>query len=292
MTNSLFHKSKWLTLVQILLGSSIHALSVKLFLLPANLISSGTTGIALTLDHLFGIPMTGFIFAFNIFMLGVGWMILGKQFAMTTIVTSVYFPAFLELLNRVLGDVAITDNLLLNTFFAGMGLGLGLGIVIRAGASTGGMDIPPLVLQKFFRIPVAVSLWVFDFIIMLTQMLFHTPEDLLYGILLLIVTSVMLNKVILLGTSRTEVKIISSKAPEIRDSIISQVNRGCTLLHGEGGYSQQPTVVIMSIIANHELPKLERLARSIDPDCFMMVGRVSEVWGQGFTTRRIPKAKK
>lgn len=292
MTNSLFHKNKWLTLVQILLGSSIHALSVKLFLLPANLISSGTTGIALTLDHLFGIPMTGFIFAFNIFMLGVGWMILGKQFAMTTIVTSVYFPAFLELLNRVLGDVAITDNLLLNTFFAGMGLGLGLGIVIRAGASTGGMDIPPLVLQKFFRIPVAVSLWVFDFIIMLTQMLFHTPEDLLYGILLLIVTSVMLNKVILLGTSRTEVKIISSKAPEIRDSIISQVNRGCTLLHGEGGYSQQPTVVIMSIIANHELPKLERLARSIDPDCFMMVSRVSEVWGQGFTTRRIPKAKK
>ena len=292
MTNFLLQKNKWLTLAQILLGSSIHALSVKLFLLPAKLISSGTNGIALTLQHLFGIPMTGFIFAFNVFMLGVGWLILGKQFAMTTIITSLYFPAFLEFLNRVLGDVSFTDNLLLNSLFAGMGLGLGLGIVLRAGASTGGMDIPPLVLQKFFRIPVAVSLWVFDFIIMLTQMLFHTPEDLLYGILLLIVTSVMLNKIILLGTSRTEVKIISAKAPEIRDNIISQVNRGCTLLHGEGGYSQEPTVVIMSVIANHELPKLERVARSIDPGCFMTVSRVSEVWGQGFTTMRIPKAKK
>ena len=291
MTNSLFPKNKWLTFAQILLGSSIHALSVKLFLLPANLISSGTTGIALTLEHLFGIPMTGFIFVFNIFMLGIGWLILGKQFAMTTIVASLYFPAFLEFLNRVLGDVAITDNLLMNTLFAGMGLGLGLGIVLRSGASTGGMDIPPLILQKYFRIPVAVSLWVFDFLIMLSQMLFHNPEDLLYGILLLIVTSVMLNKVILLGTSRTEVKIISRKASQIRDGILAHVNRGCTLLHGEGGYSQQPTVVIMSIIANHELPKIERLARSIDPDCFMTVSRVSEVWGQGFTTRRIPRTK-
>ena len=283
MTNFVFSKSKWFSMLQVIVGNCIYALTVKLFLLPANLISSGTTGIALTLDHLFGIPMTAFILVFNIVMLGVGWMILGRKFAMTTILSSLFYPIALEVLNRLLGDMAITDNLLLNTLFAGMGLGLALGIVLRAGASTGGMDIPPLVLQKFFRIPVAISLWVFDFIIMLTQMLFHTPEDLLYGVLLLIVTSVMLNKVILLGTSRTEVKIISSKAQEIRSGILSKVDRGCTLLHGEGGYLHNQTEVILSIISNYELPKIERLARSIDPDCFMIVSRVTEVWGRGFT---------
>lgn len=283
MTNFVLSKNKWLSVLQVILGNCIYALAVKLFLLPANLISSGTTGIALTLDHLFGIPMTGFILVFNVIMLAVGWAIMGKKFAMTTILSSLFYPIALEVLNRTLGDVAITDNLLLNTLFSGMGLGLALGIVLRAGASTGGMDIPPLVLQKFFRIPVAVSLWFFDFIIMLSQMLFHTPEDLLYGILLLMATSLTLNQIMLMGTSKTEVKIISDKAQEIRDGILSRVDRGCTLLHGEGGYLGVQTEVILSIVSNSELPKVERLARSIDPDCFMIISRVTEVWGRGFT---------
>ncbi|MEE1328763.1 MAG: YitT family protein, partial [Oscillospiraceae bacterium] len=175
------------------------------------------------------------------------------------------------------------ENILLNVLFAGMGLGLSLGMVIRGGASTGGMDIPPLILNKLFHVPVSASLWVFDFCIMLSQMAFHPLEDLLYGGLLLIVISVTLNKVMLLGTSRTEVKIISEKSLEIRDGILSQVDRGCTLLHGEGGYRQQQTEVILSIVSNHELPKIERLARGIDPACFIIVSRVTEVWGRGFS---------
>lgn len=292
MTNFLKSHRKWLSIVQVIAGNCIYALAVKLFLLPANLISSGTTGIALTLDHLFGIPMTAFILVFNIVMLCVGWAIMGKKFAMTTILSSLFYPIALEVLNRTLGDVVITENLLLNTLFAGMGLGLSLGIVMRAGASTGGMDIPPLVLQKFFRIPVAVSLWAFDFIIMLAQMLFHTPEDLLYGILLLISTSVTLNQIMIMGTSKTEVKIISDKAEEIRDGILSRMDRGCTLLHGESGYMHQPLEVILSIMSNYELPKIERLARDIDPDCFMIVSRVSEVWGRGFTLGKQYKKEK
>ena len=283
MTNFLLTKHKWLSVLQVIAGNCLYALAVKLFLLPANLISSGTTGIALTLEHLFSIPMTGFILVFNLVMLAVGWMIMGKKFAMNTILSSLFYPIALEILNRIMGDFVITDNLLLNSLFAGMGVGLGLGVVLRAGASTGGMDIPPLVLQKFFRIPVAVSLWVFDFVIMLTQMLFHKPEDLLYGILLLIATSVTLNQIMIMGTSKTEVKIISDKAEEIRNGILSRMDRGCTLLHGESGYMQRPLEVILSIMSNYELPRIERLAREIDPDCFMIVSRVSEVWGRGFT---------
>jgi uncharacterized membrane-anchored protein YitT (DUF2179 family) len=164
-----------------------------------------------------------------------------------------------------------------------MGLGLSLGIVIRAGASTGGMDIPPLILKKFFHIPVAASLWVFDFCIMLTQMAFHPAEDLLYGILLLIVISTSLNKAMVLGTSRTEVKLISDKSEEIRQAILSRVDRGVTILHGEGGFGRSDTEVILSVISNRELPRLQQLARSIDPKCFMIVSQVTEVWGRGFT---------
>ena len=99
----------------------------------------------------------------------------------------------------------------------------------------------------------------------------------------LLAVSVALNKVILLGTSRTEVKIISEKSAEIRQAILSRVDRGVTMLCGRGGYSGKDTEVIMSVVSNYELPKIESLARAIDPDCFIIVSQVTEVWGRGFT---------
>lgn len=275
--------NKWLSLLLVLVGNILYAFSVKLFVLPANLISCGTTGIALIVNHISGISMPVFIFVFNVTMLALGWWILGRQFAMTTLFSSLFYPLALEMLNRTLGDVYITDNMLLNVLFAGMGLALSLGLVLRSGASTGGMDIPPLILNKFFRIPVSASLWVFDFCIMLGQMTYHPLEDLMYGVLLLIVISVTLNKVMLFGTSRTEVKIISEQAEKIRHGILSKVDRGLTILHGEGGYLRRDTEVILSVVSNHELPKIENLARSIDPNCFIIVSRVTEVWGRGFS---------
>ena len=277
------NRNKFLSVLMVIAGNILYTLSIKLFLLPANLMSCGTTGIALVVNHFLNVPMSAFIFVFNVAMLAVGWVVLGRQFAMTTILSSLLYPLFLEILNRMLGDVVVTENILLNVLFAGMGLGISLGIVMRAGASTGGMDIPPLILKKFFRVPVSATLWAFDFCILLTQMFFHTMEDLLHGVLLLIVISISLNKVMLLGTSRTEVKIISSKSGLIRDAVLSQVDRGVTMLHGAGGYSGTETEIIMSIVSNYELPKIEQLARSIDPDCFMIISRVSEVWGRGFS---------
>ncbi len=283
MADYKMNNNKVLSLLLVLLGNTVYALTVKLFLLPANLISCGTTGIALVVNHLTGIPLTGFIFVFNMVMLAVGWRILGRKFAMTTVLSSLFYPIALEVLNLSLGDVRITEDILLNTLFSGLGLGLSLGIVIRAGASTGGMDIPPLVLKKLLHIPVSASLWVFDFCIMLAQMTFHKAEDLLYGILLLMMISVALNKMLLLGTSRTEVKIVSQRAGEIRDAILSRIDRGVTMLHAEGGYLHRQTDVILSVVSNHELPRIEQMARAIDPECFMIVTRVTEVWGRGFS---------
>lgn len=275
--------NRWFSLILVILGNILYALSVKFFVLPANLMSCGTTGIALVINHLTHIPISGFIFLFNLGMLALGWWILGRQFAMTTVLSSLFYPIALEVLNRVLGDVQVTNDQLLNVLFAAMGLGLSLGLVLRGGASTGGMDIPPLILQKFFHIPVSASLWAFDLCILLAQMTFHSLEDLMYGILLIIVISITLNKVMLFGTSKTEVKIVSTKASEIRDAILSKVDRGVTMLHGEGGYLHTETEVILSVVSNHELPKIEQQARSIDPDCFMIISRVTEVWGRGFS---------
>ena len=279
-------RSKVTSLLLVLLGNIIYSFAIKLFLLPAGLISCGTTGIGLVVEHFLHIPLSGFIFVFNMVMLAVGWLILGRKFAMTTLLSSLLYPIFLEILNQTLGDIYITDNLMLNAIFAGIGLGGSLGIVIRAGASTGGMDIPPLVLKKFFGIPVPMTLWIFDFTIMSAQMMFHEAEDLLYGVLLLITISITLNKVLTLGTRKTQVMIISNQHQAVRQAILSKVDRGVTILHGEGGYGGDQKEVILTIVSNSELPKIQRVAREIDPSCFMVVNEVNEVWGRGFSISR------
>ena len=275
---------KLLPMLAVIVGNLLYALSVKVFLLPTGLITGGTTGLAMVVEPLTGLPVSAFVLVFNVLMLLLGWWLLGRAFALTTVVSSLLYPAFLEMFNLLLGDFVLTEELLLNTIFFGLGIGISLGMIIRAGASTGGLEIPMLVMQKYLRIPVSVTMYVMDFCILLLQLLFGASvEAVLYGIVLAIIYTVMLDKMLLLGASRTEVKIISSRAQDISAAILSRVDRGVTLLHGEGGYSHRSTEVILSIVSNHELHKIERLARDIDPQSFVIVNRVSEVWGRGFS---------
>ena len=264
-------------------GNMLYALMVKLFLLPAGLVTGGTTGLALIAEKLWNVPISGFVFVFNVVMLIIGWVVLGKAFALTTIASSVLYPLFLEICNLLLGDLVLTQDPMLCTVFFGVGIGVALGIVIRSGASTGGMDIPPLVLNKFFRLPVSVGLYTFDFCILLAQLFFSPAENVLYGIVMTLLYSIVIDKMLLLGQSRTELKIVSAKSEQITQAIMSQVDRGVTLLHGRGGYLGNETELVLTVISNRELVKVERLVHQIDPECFVVVSRVSEVRGRGFS---------
>lgn len=273
-------------ILSVVLGNFIYALSVKLFLLPVGLITGGTNGIALVLEHYWDVPIPAFVLLFNILMLIVGWLVLGRAFAMTTVASSFLYPVFLELLDRGLGNIMLTDDLLLCTIFFGLGVGLGLGLVIRVGASTGGMDIPPLILEKKLRIPVSVSMYCFDFLILVPQMLFRPVENVLYGIILVFIYTMVLDKMLILGKSKTELKIVSPKYEEICAAILTEVDRGVTLMRAEGGYSGCRTKLVFSVVSNRELIKVEKLVHEIDPECFMVVNRVSEVRGKGFSIKK------
>ena len=272
--------------LSILAGNCLYALTVVLFLVPSGLITGGATGIALGINRAVGLPVSGVLFVINMTMLAVGWVLLGRRFAITTIASTVLSPMFLALWERVFTDFVLTDDMVLNTIFAGFGIGISLGITIRSGASTGGMDIPPLVLNKYFHIPVSASMMVFDLLILCLQAAFTPLQQCLYGIVLVIVYTIVLDKVLIFGTTRTEVKIISKYSDEIREAILSQLDRGVTVLHGEGGFRHDPEQVLLSIISNRQLPKLEKLAHAIDPACFMIVSHVTEVSGRGFSLEK------
>ena len=270
----------------IVLGCFLYALSVKLFLQPVGLITGGSMGIALTVNHFFGLDVNLFVLLFNTAMLILGLIILGKAFALTTVASTFLIPFFMEIIDRTIGQPLLTQDLMLNAIFCGIGIGFSLGIVIREGSSTGGCDIPTIILSKALHIPLSVVVYVFDFAILILQMTFSNVEAILYGILMAVVYTVVMDKMLLMGTTRTEIKLVSEKTDEIVRDIQEKLDRGVTLLHGEGGYLRDQKEVILSIVSNREVVKVEQIVHDIDPACFIIINRVSEVKGRGFSLNK------
>ena len=267
----------------ILFGNALYSLAVALFLEPAGLITGGATGIALAIGRLTGLPVSGLLLFINLAMLVWGWAVLGRAFALNTLASSVLSPAFLGLFEGLLAGRVLTEDIFLCTVFAGLGIGVALGLVIRSGASTGGLDIPPLVLNKWFKLPVSATMLTFDIAVLLMQAVFSPVQQVLYGVVMVLIHTIVMDKMLMLGASRTEVKIVSSQSDAICAAILAQLDRGVTILHGEGGYTHEPSAVLLSIVSNRELPRLEKLAHSIDPTCFLIVSHVTEVSGRGFS---------
>lgn len=272
-----------LDILIVLFGNFIYAAGVVLFIIPSGLITGGTTGIALSIHHLWGLPVSLFVFCFNITMFLLGLLFLGKNFALTTLLSTFCYPIALELLQKTAGNISLTNDILLCTLFGGICIGTSIALVIRAGASTGGMDIPPLILNKYMRVPVSISLYIADCFILALQAVFSDKEKILYGIVLVLVYTIVLDKLLMFGTNKMQLKIISTKAEEIKEAIISEIDRGVTLLHGKTGYLEKETDVILSIVSNRELYKVEKLVHQIDEEAFVMISRVSEVNGRGFS---------
>lgn len=270
----------------VLIGNTIYSCGIAAFVLPNDLITGGTTGIALILEHYFGLPIGLSVAIFNIVMFILAILILGKSFALTALISTFYFPWILSQFQKVQFIQNMTDDFLLGSIFAGLMLGLGVGLVIRAGASTGGMDIPPLILNKKLGLPVSIGLYVFDFTILIIQMSFRDKERILYGILLVLIYSTLVDKVLLMGKTQMQVKIISDHYEEINKVIQEKLDRGSTFFKTESGYLRKDSFAIMTVVSSRELPKLNELVLEIDKQAFIVINQVNEVMGRGFTLHK------
>lgn len=273
-------------IVGILIGNTIYALAVLLFIVPNSLITGGSTGLAIAANHAFSLPITAFVSIFNLGMFVVGFLVLGKTFALTTLISTFYYPFILSIFEKTVGYTQITSDPLLAALVGGVMIGSAIGIVIKCNASTGGMDIPPLVINKKLGIPVSVSMYVFDFIILLMQVFYTNQEMVLYGLVLVCTYTLVLDKVLMIGQSQTEVMIVSQEYEKINEAIIQKLDRGTTMLKSVTGYMKNEYPVIMTVVSHRELPKLNELVLSMDEHAFMIVSRVNEVKGRGFTFKK------
>ena len=267
----------------IILGNLIFALGIAVFVIPNGLILGGSTGLALSVQHFLGIDITITVAIINIVTFLAGLFILGKKFAATTLISTFIFPIFLNYFKDIERFKNITSDLLLASIFTALLVGTGVGIVLRVGASTGGLDIPVIILNKKKGIPIAVVLYAIDISILLSQMIFSNTEQILYGIIIVLITTMVINKVIVYGKNDFMVTIISEKYLEISENIHNKIDRGTTFIDIQTGYKKNTQQAVMSVISKRELHSLNKLVQEIDPKAFIIINQVNQVRGRGFS---------
>ena len=225
-----------------------------------------------------------FITIMTIILFVLGHFILGKEFTQGTILSTIFYPLELNILSYLLNGVSFTQNAILASIYTGIFVGIGVGLVIRANCSTGGVDIIALLLQKIFNLPVHIGLMFLDASTVILGIATHSFEAAMIGLISVYVCSVVIDKVVGFGGQKTKsIMIVSEKYEEILSMITKNLDRGATILYGEGGYSRDKKEVIMCVIENKQYPLFNQIVHEIDPKVFLVVQDAHEVKGNGFS---------
>ena len=276
----------------VLLGNIMIAFAVCAFVVPYGIMLGGGSGLALLVQNFLpNVRLSAISAVINSLLFFLGFIFLGKKFAATSLVSTIFYPLVLAVFESISVNTLFREELLIAGLGSGLLIGLGVGLVVRVGGSTGGMDIPPCILQKFFGIPVGTSLMVFDTCIVLAQVVFRGLDGVLLSILVIWISSIAINRTVLSGEKKVEITIISPEYDQIRKEILNTVDCGVTLLNIETGYEGRQQKAIMSVVYAQKYPVIRDVALKIDPQAFVIAADVTNVNGLGYTLERQYKEK-
>ena len=271
----------------ILAGNMLLGFAVAAFILPSGVIMGGATGVGIVLGKVIPLDTAEIVLGVNLMALALGWAVLGWRFVLATIASSLLYPLFLGAAQRIPGIDRLTADPLLAALLGGGLVGIAVGLVMRVGSSTGGTDVVNLVLHKWIHIPVSVAVYLTDIVIMGAQALFSDPEQILYGVVLLVVETIALDRVMLLGQSQIQIFVVSGKYEEIRQKCLTDLQAGTTMVQIETGRTRTPQRGVLCVIPPRKLYAAQSLVQSIDPNAFLTITQIKEVRGQGFSRERI-----
>lgn len=269
--------------LMIAFGVILVALALHFFYFPANLAAGGISGMAIILDRLFPlISKPIYILILNAVFFLIGFLFLGRVFGAKTIFASFFMTGILELLLRVFGNIALTQDMFLNTFYGTALSSVGMAIVFNYGGSTGGTDIIAKILRKYFHTDLGKGLLMVDFVITASGFVVFGWEVGLFSLLSVLINGNLIDRFIDGTRTAKEIMIISKKSDEIRDFIIQELERGCTMLKGYGGYTREDTEVIYAVLNRRDYIELRNFIKEMDPRAFLSVNEVREVLGEGY----------
>lgn len=275
-------KKHFLNILLILLGNLLLVIGVGVFILPFNILSGGVAGVAVALDPILNIDrelvINGVIIGFFI----VGWIILGKGFAVKTALSSIAYPIFLTILTPFFPSLDL--NPFIASIYGGLVCGVGIGLVMRCGASTGGMDIPPMILNKLFNFKISSCVMIIDALTVLLGIYAYNIEAVLIGLFSVFTTSIAIDKVLSFGgASSKAVWIISDSYKDIIDEIGRILDRGTTITEGRGGYTNVEKPVVLCVVSSSQYPQLIEIIHKYDEKAFVFATDATDVRGEGFS---------
>lgn len=275
-------KEKIWDLFLVLLGSFLLASAAAFFIVPHNVVTGGVAGIAVIVTKATGLDADMLIAFLAISLFLIGWMFLGKEFAIKTAISSIAYPVFNLLLSQL--NIFIDVEPLIASIYTGVLVGAGVGIVFRTGASTGGMDIPSLILHKYTHVPIHTLVLIVDALTVAAGIAAFGVEKVLIGLISVYISSFVINKMMLIGGQQSKsIFIISEKYKIIMEEIHNNLERGSTVLSATGGYTNEQRPVVYVVISQKQYPELNRLITYIDPNAFVVVSDATEVHGLGFS---------
>lgn len=267
--------------IAIFVGNFVLAFGVSVFIIPNNILSGGVAGIAIALSPIVKFDVESIITFLMIFNFILGIFFLGKQFALKTLASSILYPIFLNVLSHY--NYTVEVDPLLASIYGGLVMGLGIGLVFKFGASTGGMDIPPLILNKYTKIKTSTWLIVVDGFTILLGLASFGIEDVLIGLISAYVMSKIVNYMQTFGGNLAkQVFIITDSVDEVVDMITNTIDRGATIIDGEGAYTKESRRLILTVLLTSQYAQLEKMVKEIDHDAFLIVSDATEVHGYGF----------
>lgn len=277
-------KAKAREVLLLILGTALVALGVYFFKFPNNYSTGGVTGIAVILSSLVpSVSSSTFTSVINIASLVLGFVFLNRGFGIRTIFCTLLFSAMLAGLEWLYPMThPLTDQKMLELFFAVILPSLGAAILFNLDSSTGGTDILAMILKKYTSMDIGKALLYVDVLITAATLIVINIETGLYSLLGLVLKSVMVDMVIESFNRRKSFMLVTSCPDTVCTYITHQLHRSATYWKGEGAYSHQDKWVVLTALSRAQAVALRRYLKGVDPHAFMLITNSSEIFGKGF----------
>ncbi|HNW72155.1 MAG: YitT family protein [Bacteroidales bacterium] len=268
----------------IILGAFILAAAFVFFITPYKIVPGGVYGISIVLHYMFNTPVGLVALCFDIPLTIIGVKILGPRFGFKTVLGFSLTAVFTDTLTWIWGfEPLVNGDALLSSIFGGVLAGLGLGMIFKSKATSGGTDIVAMIIAKYTKLPLGILMIYVDSVIVLVGLLvFQDWKIPLYSWIVIFITGKVIDVVLEGVTYDKSLFIISDKHEEIRDKIITNLNRGGTYIDGKGMYNMADRKIIFTVVSRRELAILEEFIHEVDPKAFLTVTDATEILGEGF----------
>lgn len=263
-------------------GVAIVAFGLEYFFFPLDIAAGGVSGLALAINQLIDINPSILVFVFNIILFALAFFVIGSSFGAKSIYATIMLSVIMWIFENFLNPRAITDNLVLACVFGSAVLAFGTAITFYQDASTGGTSILAKIINKYFHLPIGQGLLLADCTVTLLAIYSFGVEKGLFGLLSAILIGNLVDKFIAGINPVKQVFIITNKEKLVVDFINNDINRGCTILTGTGGYSKANMTVVYTVLSSKQFITLKQFIKTNNPEAFLTVSESTEALGEGF----------